>query len=121
MRLKWGACASLLGWVLARPAWGFQNDQREFARLHFGQTAQQAQKLYPKLQKLDKERFAAAFPYGPLFPRYYRPDVKLPGLPHPVALELRFFKEELWVIVAYFGDNSNEQILAFLNKRYGPP
>jgi len=107
--------------LTALPVLGFPNEEKPLAKLSLRASVAEAQKVYPKMRKLDHEQFGAMVISSPLIDRYYQPEVKLEGLAHPLALELRFWKGQLWVLIAYFGDNSEDDIVAWLQKTYGPP
>ena len=115
------SCALLAVMLIALPVLGFPNEEKPLAKLSLRASVAEVQKIYPKMRKLDREQFGAMVVSSPLIDRYYQPDVKLEGLAHPVALELRFWKGQLWVLIAYLGDNSEDDMVAWLQKTYGPP
>lgn len=119
-RVGSGFCISA---VLALPlvASGFQNEQRGFERLRFGQSVADVRAIYPNARQLGREELGAVVVYSPFIVRHQIRDVRLDGLAHPISLELRFWKEKLWVIIGYFGDNSTDEIIRWLNQRYGRP
>jgi hypothetical protein len=104
-----------------RSAAAFQNERRGFEKLTFGQTIAQVQKVYPKMRKLDKEHLGATAVMSPLMPRYYQPEATVRGLAEPIALELRFWKDQLFVVIGYYGGNSHEAVVKWLERRYGKP
>jgi hypothetical protein len=120
-RCRLGMAVILGVCCLATAAGAIRNDVKRFAPLTLGQPVAQVQKVYKHMRHLTHEQFGAAVVFSPFIERYYQTGVKMKGLPQPVALELRFWKGKLWVIIAYFGGNSESQILAWLQGRYGKP
>ncbi|MBI4518183.1 MAG: hypothetical protein HY699_20465 [Deltaproteobacteria bacterium] len=112
----------LVALLAVGPAWGMRNDQPGFDKLKLRQPLSEVQKTYPKMRKMnDSENLGAATILSPLLQRYHQLGVKLSGLSKPVSLELRFWKEQLWVVVVYFGENSRDDVVRMLKKRYGEP
>ncbi|MBI1817918.1 MAG: hypothetical protein HYR72_23315 [Deltaproteobacteria bacterium] len=113
--------AATIAIATAAPALAYKGERRGFDRLTFDQSIAQVQKVYPHMRKLTTEELGAAVALSPFIQRYHQTEVKLRGLSYPVALELRFWKEKLWVIIVYIGGNSADQVQRWLEQRYGKP
>ena len=57
---------------------------------------------------------------GPFVHRLYLTEQTVEGLPKPVNVELRFWKKNLWVVQVYWGENTEQDVIAMLTKRLGP-
>jgi hypothetical protein len=122
MLWKWRITATaVLVFSAVATAGLFPGDQRRFEKLRFGQTVVEVQALYPKMRLLEGEQLGAAVAFSPYIQRWSQPGIKLAGLANEVSLELRFWKERLWVVIAYYGANTAEDITSFLTKRHGAP
>jgi hypothetical protein len=87
----------------------------------FGTRWDKAQKLFPKAEVLpDGKNLGAPSVGGPFVHRLYLTNQRVEGLPKPVNVELRFWKKNLWVVQVYWGENSDQDVLAALTKRLGP-
>jgi hypothetical protein len=87
----------------------------------FGTRWEKARTLFPGAEVLpDKKNVGAPSVGGPFVHRLYLTDQRVEGLPKPVNVELRFWKKRLWVVQVYWGDNSEQEVLAMLGKRLGP-
>ena len=113
----WVCAIVTLPWA----AHGFQNESATFEQLQFGESVADVLKAYPSARKLTHEKLGATVVESPFIARYQVPDVRLAGAAHPVSFELRFWKEKLWVVIVYFGENSNDEIVRWLTARYGTP
>jgi hypothetical protein len=67
------------------------------------------------------EKLAAAAVYTPNIRRFVVSGQKLAGSEVPVTVELRFWKDELWIYLTYFEAADKARVLAWLEKQYGPP
>jgi hypothetical protein len=92
-------------------------------KLRFGMSPEDVRKQYPgvDVQTLDRENLGAAPINGPNVVRLEVPNQQIKGLKSPVPLELRFWKNRLWVIIVYFRENGAEDVLANLKTTYGDP
>ncbi|HSP97834.1 MAG TPA: hypothetical protein VL049_11395 [Candidatus Dormibacteraeota bacterium] len=87
----------------------------------FGTRWDKAQKLFPRAEVLpENKNVGAASVGGPFVHRLYLTDQHVEGLPKPVNVELRFWKKNLWVVQVYWGDNSDQDVVAMLTRRLGP-
>ena len=87
----------------------------------FGTRWDKAQKLFPKAEVLpENKNVGAPSVGGPFVHRLYLTDQHVEGLPKPVNVELRFWKKNLWVVQVYWGDNTDQDVVAMLTKRLGP-
>jgi hypothetical protein len=86
----------------------------------FGTRFDKAQQLFPKAEVLpDGKNLGAPSVGGPFVHRLYLTDQTVDGLPKPVNVELRFWKKNLWVVQVYWGENTEEDVIAMLTKRLG--
>lgn len=91
-----------------------------FGRAKFGMSVEEVKKAYPKMEVLDR-MLGAAVVSGPFVKRFLLPGMKHPGLAKPTDVELRFWKDRLWVAIVYFGDNPEAKVLEALRKQNGEP
>lgn len=87
----------------------------------FGTRWDKAQQLFPKAEVLpDGKNVGAPSVGGPFVHRLYLTEQTVEGLPKPVNVELRFWKKNLWVVQVYWGENTEQDVIAMLTKRLGP-
>ena len=87
----------------------------------FGTRWDKAQKLFPKAEVVSEgKNLGAPSVGGPFIHRLYLTDQHIEGLSKPVNVELRFWKKNLWVVQVYWGENSDQDVVAMLSKRLGP-
>jgi hypothetical protein len=91
-----------------------------FGKAQFGMTLEEMRTLYPEMEDLTKS-LGAAVAEGRFIARRVLWKQKLPGLPEPTDIELRFWKNQLWVVIVYFGSNDLDTVVKVLTERYGPP
>lgn len=92
-----------------------------FGKAKFGMSPQAVERLYLSIRKLDKENLGASVVYSPLVARQLLTDQSIPGLKKPVRVELRYWKERLWVIIVYWGENGWDDVKAHLVSQLGEP
>jgi hypothetical protein len=93
-----------------------------YGKAKFGATTAQVQKLYPAARAVTAaDALNAPFLGGPYITRLVLEKQKVAGLPKPITVELRFWKDHLWGVVGYFGDNTDQQVLDMLTKQLGAP
>ncbi len=108
--------------VLVGGAWGRAlKEPAGFGKAHFGMSPAQVKKLYPSARTLGEENLGATPVFGPLVVRQALDDQEAPGLPKPVLVELRYWKERLWVVIVYYRENSSEQVVGALKRDLGQP
>jgi len=116
------ASALLVCLLLASSAAAFENEPAGLGKLKFGMSPQQVEKLFPgKVRTLDMEHLGATPVKSAYIVRQVLPDQTVAGLPAPTNVELRYWKDKLWVIIVYYGANSNNDVAEGLNKQYGKP
>ena len=76
---------------------------------------------YPELEDPGDKNLGALPIGGPHISRYVARDQQVPGLANPSDLEFRFWKDKLWIIIVYFGDNGADAAMATLRKQLGSP
>ena len=90
--------------------------------LRFGSPPEQVERLYPGARRLNSLENLGAVPVtGPAVVRYVLENQKIPGFSKPVRVELRFWKNRLWVVIVYYGENAAEQVVAAVKKQVGDP
>lgn len=57
---------------------------------------------------------------GPYIDRLALRKQPVPGFDTPTTVELRFWKDQLWGVIIYFGDNDQEKCKAYLAETFGP-
>ena len=92
-----------------------------FDKSAFGSSLADAKKSYPKAEEIPEGKdLGAPTVGGPYIRRLLLTDQKVEGLPKPTMVELRFWKNKLWGVVVYLGDNDEPQVIEILTKRLGP-
>jgi hypothetical protein len=88
-------------------------------KAQFGMSPQQVEKLYKgQVRTLGQENLGATAIYSPDIVRQVLADQKVGGLSQPTNVELRYWKNKLWVIIVYFGQNSAESVNESLVKQF---
>lgn len=88
----------------------------------FGMSVEQVQKIYPDMQELRQgEKLAAAAIYTPNIRRFVLKNQKIAGTDKPTTIELRFWKDQLWLYITYVDEADSNGVIAGLEKQYGPP
>jgi hypothetical protein len=92
-----------------------------FGTAKFGMSLAQVWKMYPQARLLrENETLGAAAVGGPYIDRLVLRNQPVPGFAKPTTVELRFWKDQLWGVIVFFGDNDPEQCKAYLAKTFGP-
>jgi hypothetical protein len=86
----------------------------------FGMTLAQVRQLYPALAPAPAMT-GAAYVKSPHLTRYVVPKVDVPGLQGQCTLELRFWKDQLWSVIVYYGTTPFSTVVENLRREYGPP
>jgi hypothetical protein len=102
------------------PASPVETEPPVFGKARFGMTLEEMKALYPEMEEL-KKGLGATVIEGRFIARQVLWKQKLPGLPEPTDIELRFWKNQLWVVIVYFGANDLDTVMKVLSERYGPP
>ncbi|MBI3783212.1 MAG: hypothetical protein HY270_07410 [Deltaproteobacteria bacterium] len=89
-----------------------------YGKAHFSMSVAQVRKAYPELREAPK---VAGYLSHPNLQRFVLWHQKMEGLPHPVDVELRFWRDSLWTILFYCGDNSFDAVKVQLSKQFGLP
>lgn len=115
------AAALCLAPAVARAAATPLDPLKGWGPIAFGTRWEQAQKLLPQAEVLaNGKNLGAPSVGGPFVHRLYLKDQAVEGLAKPVNVELRFWKKKLWVVQVYWGENSDQDVVAALTKRLGP-
>ena len=91
-----------------------------FGKAKFGMTLEQVRQLYPTLAPAPAATSAAYF-RSPNLTRYWMTQVDVPGLQGQCSIELRFWKNQLWSVIVYYGTNAFSDVVENLQRTYGPP
>jgi hypothetical protein len=120
--------SSLLSTLLLAPPIGgtaaaMENEPAGIGKAKFGMSPAEVEKLYPGAVRtlVGMESLGAAPVGGPYVVRQAFSAHAVEGLPEPTTVELRYWKDQLWVVVVYYGNNSAEVVQEALRKRHGPP
>lgn len=99
-----------------------EHEPTGYGKAKFGDSPQKVEKLYPgKVKALGQESLGATPVFSPLIARQSLSDQKVLGLAHPVTVELRYWKDQLWVVIVYYGANDSTAVNEALRKEYGKP
>jgi len=85
-----------------------------------GASVEEVKKAYPKIESFDGS-LCAAVVRSPFIQRFVLRQEKLAGLPKPVDVELRFWKDKLWVAIVCYGDVPEAKVMEALRKQHGEP
>jgi hypothetical protein len=108
--------------LLAAPAAALENQPSGLGKAQFGMSPKQIEKIYKgKVRTLDRENLGATPIYTADVVRQVIADEKVAGLDQPTNVELRYWKNKLWVIIVYFGQNGAEAVNEALLKQFGKP
>jgi len=95
-------------------------EPRGFGKATFGMPEAEVLKLYPDAVPLQPgQTLGASAVAGPDISRVVLKNHKVEGLAKPTTVELRFWKKQLWGVIVYFGDNSDAEVVALLEKQFG--
>jgi len=83
------------------------------------QSLADVQKQFPEMRELRGKGKERAIVEGPFIRRFAVRGVKPFGLAKATDMELRFWKDQLWLAIFQFGDNSESEVRAALEKRFG--
>ena len=89
-----------------------------YGKAHFGMTVAQVRKAYPELKEAPQ---VAGYLSHPNLKRYVLWHQKLEGLAKPADVELRFWRDSLWTVLFYCGENNFDDVKVQLSKQYGLP
>ena len=92
-----------------------------FGATKFGMRLAEVWAMYPKAELLEQTaQLGASNVGGPYVDRLALRNYPVAGLDKPTTVELRFWKDQLWTVIVYFGDNDLEHSKAYLVKTFGP-
>jgi hypothetical protein len=92
-----------------------------FGPAKFGMSLAEVWKMYPKAELLGPmATLGVAAVDGPYIDRLALRDQPVPGFAKPTTVELRFWKDRLWQVIVYFGDNDPDACKAYLTQTFGP-
>ncbi len=92
-----------------------------FERAEFGMSLGEVWKMYPNAELLaSTATLGASNVGGPYIDRLALRNHPVPGFDKPTTVELRFWKDKLWGVIIYFGDNDPDKCKALLAKTFGP-
>jgi hypothetical protein len=91
-----------------------------YGKAKFGMPLEQVRQLYPALAPAPAVTAAAYF-RSPNLKRFWLAGVTVRGLKSPCDLELRFWKNQLWSVITFYGANPFPDVVQNLEREYGPP
>lgn len=87
----------------------------------FGGSLADFVKQYPKAEPLPEGKdLGSPTIGGPYIRRFVLQDQKFEGVDKPTQIEVRFWKNKLWAVIVYYGDNDDKKIHTMLDERLGP-
>jgi len=89
-----------------------------FGKAKFGMSLEQVRHVYPKIVPAQPGAGAAYFK-SPLLDRFALGGVRVAGLGQPVDFEFRFWKNQLWGVIVYYGGNGFSDVAEDLYRRFG--
>lgn len=89
-----------------------------YGKARFGMSVADTKAVYPELAPIPH---SPGYLSHPDLQRQVLWKVRLKGLPEPVDIELRFWKDRLWMFLFYTGKNSAPKVTQYLQREYGPP
>ena len=93
-----------------------------YGKARFGMTPAEVEKLYKgQVRVLAQENMGATPVTGPNIVRQLLANQRVPGLKEPTNVELRYWKDKLWVVIVYYGQNGNDAVNEALRAEYGAP
>lgn len=114
--------SSLIVLSLVSAAAAMDNPPTGYGKAKFGASPAQVEKLYPgQIKVLGQESLGATPVFSPYIVRQSLSDQKVLGLEKPVTVELRYWKDQLWVVIVYYGANDIKDVNEALRKQYGKP
>lgn len=99
-----------------------ENEPKGFGKAEFRMSPEQVAKLYEgQIRTLEGLESLGATPLGgPYVVRQALSGQRVEGLAEPTTVELRYWKDQLWVIIVYYGENSADSVKEMLTKKHGP-
>ena len=92
-----------------------------FEAAKFGMSLAEVWKMYPKAELVNpKVGLGASTLGGPYIDRLVLREQPVRGFDKPTTVELRFWKDKLWGVIIYFGDNDDARCKAYLAEIFGP-
>jgi len=104
----------------ALPAAAAPKEELSIGGAKLGSSTADVRKVFPKMEPTTENLGAQPFD-SEFLTRYVVKNVKIPETGKPGTLELRFWKDKLWAIIAYYGDGNGPKVVEALTKRLGPP
>ena len=83
------------------------------------QSVQEVQEQLPEMREVSGRVGGLSSVDGPSVRRFVLQGAKPFGLKKPTDMELRFWKDQLWLVIFQFGDNADTEVRAALEKRFG--
>jgi hypothetical protein len=110
----------LVAAVLALPIRSIAEDLTTVVgEVRLRQALADVQKQFPEMKELRGKGQERAIVEGAFIRRFAVRGVKPYGLPKATDMELRFWKDQLWLAIFQFGDNREADVRAALEKRFG--
>ena len=120
MRTRALAVLAMLALTALPAAAAVTNEFTAYDGAQLGSTPEQVRKAFPKMQVTTENLGSQPFPSEHLV-RYAVPDAKIGEAGATGVLELRFWNNKLWAVIAYYPPDKKDAVVAALTKRLGPP
>ena len=88
-----------------------------FGAAKFGMTLEEVRQVFPALVPAPLITSAAYF-RSPNLTRYWMTKVDVPGLQNQCSVEFRFWKNQLWSVIVYYGTNPFPVVVENLQRTY---
>jgi hypothetical protein len=112
----------VLAALAAAPALGAGTELTGFGTAKLGSSVEAVKKLYPAMEPIPGATNLGSQPFSSEYlARYVLRGVEVPELKRPSDVELRFWKDRLWLYIVYYGAENDAAAVAALTKRLGPP
>lgn len=115
------ALAILLA-LLAAPVLAVTNELTGFGAVKLGSSVEEMKKVHPAMAPLGPtETLGSQAFVSEYLARYVLRGVEVPELKRKADVELRFWKDKLWVYIVYYAADDEKAVIEALTKRLGPP
>ena len=113
-------CLAALLALAALPAAAATKDLTSFGGAKLGASPAEVRKVFPKMEPTTENLGSQPFD-SEFLARYVVRSTPIPETGKPGVIELRFWKDKLWAVIAYYGDGNDAKVVEVLTKKLGPP
>lgn len=100
---------------------GISAEPTGFQNLKFGASIEEARKLYPTMEKIERSKIGPAAKYPPKVQRFFVAKQRVTGLDKATDIEFMFWDNRFWLAMVRIGDNDPEKVEQLLRQRHGEP